>query len=114
MGSITDYGQTGDSVSLGKIDGKPFTIIGVEQSDYREGSGDNEKVTRGVKITTAENFDIDGDQWNRFHSTRVAIVDTLLGEKLYNDINNGGKTFKVRCGKQKSKNGKEYFALEDA
>lgn len=114
MGSINDYAPAGDSVSLGKIDGKPFTIIAVKKSNYEEGSGETRKVTPGVKITTKEEFNVDGEGYNVFHSTRVAVVSRLLNENLFKAINEEGQSFTVKCEKTKSKSGKEYFDLVDA
>lgn len=114
MSSINEYAPAGDSLSLAKIDGKPFTITAVEESNYEEGSGDERKVTPGVKITTQESFKIDGNDANKFHTTRTAVVSKLLAEGLNNAINEEGKTFTVKCAKVKSKNGRDYFDLVDA
>jgi len=41
---------------LAKIDDKVFTITFIEDSDYTQG----DEVTKGVKITTKEIFEIEG------------------------------------------------------
>ena len=114
MSSISEYAPVGDSLSLAKIDGKPFTITAVEESNYEEGSGDDRKVTPGVKITTEELFKIDSMDVNRFHTTRTAVCSKLMAEGLFNAINIEGKKFTVQCSKVKSKNGRDYFDLIDA
>jgi len=107
--SINDYGPSGDSISLGKIDGKAFTPILIEKSDYTDNSG----TTPGIKITTEESFLIDGESHSKFHTTRTAIVQKLLTEQLLEDISNGLK-LKLKCVSKKSANGRNYFDLEDA
>ncbi len=63
--------MTGNSASLAKIGEKLFTITFVEDSNYTQG----EVITQGVKITTKEMFDVDGNQMNKFHTTHAAIVN---------------------------------------
>ena len=108
MSSITDYASKGDSASLAKLD-KPFTITKVEDSNY-EGNGE---VTEGVKFTTKETFEIDGNEINKFHTTRIAIVKFLKRDDVRNDINGGKPLGPVRCVEQKAKNGKNFWNLED-
>ena len=55
---------------MAKIDGQSFTITEIEDSHYTQG----EEITKGVKLTMRESFSIDGNQMNKFHTTRVAIV----------------------------------------
>jgi len=61
---------------LAKIDDKIFTITHIEDSDYTQGT----EVTKGVKITTKETFDIAGNSINKFYTTRVAIVKKFNNE----------------------------------
>ncbi|MDC6463594.1 hypothetical protein PQY74_03100, partial [Nitrosopumilus sp.] len=68
---------------MAKIDGHPFTITHIEDSNYTQG----EDVTRGVKLTMKEFFSVDGNQMNKFHTTRVAIVKKFSNQKLRDDIN---------------------------
>ena len=105
VGKIADI-KDSDSISLAKIDGKAFTIVNVEPSNYEE--------TPGVKITTAEKFNIEGEQRYKFHTTRVAIVRNLLNDKVLEHLNAGG-TYCVRCSKRKNPTpGKQdYYILED-
>jgi len=107
---LGDYKSQGDSVSLAKIDGQNFTITRIEDSDYTEG----DKVTRGVKITTDKEFTIDDKNFNKFHTTRVAIVEVLQNPELREKINNGDTLGPVICKKFKSEKGKDYFNFEEA
>jgi len=95
---------------LAKIDDKPFTIISIEDSDYTQGS----EVTKGVKITTKETFEINGNLINKFHTTRVAIVKKFSNDKLRTDVNNGNSLGPVKCISEKSSSGKSFFNLVDA
>lgn len=117
---FSEYASAGDSVSLSKIDGKPFTIKAIEDSDYNEDG----KSTPGVKIVTKETFKIEGEDRSKFHTTRTAIVSKLrktdpesgqaINQQLHEDLANGEEIGPVVCEKQKSQNGKrEYFALVD-
>ncbi len=109
MTNISEFDTKSNSISLAKIDGKPFTITGVERSDYEEGSGDNRTSTAGVKITVKEDF----DGVNVLHTTRTAIVSKLTSEAVLNALETG-TIGPVKCIKAKSSNGKDYFKLVDA
>lgn len=105
---LSDYASASDSKSLALIDGKEFTIINVERKDYDE--------NKGVKITTKETFEIEGDPFSKFHTTRQAIVGKFLNDSgnntdLANAVNDGGELF-VKVFKRKSASGREYFDLE--
>ncbi len=108
--SLSDYAEKGDSVSLAKLGDKEFTMKFIEDSDYTQ----QDETTKGVKITTVENFDIDGEFHNKFHTTRIAIVNKLSQSKLREAINTGKFTGKVKCVTSKSKSGKDFFELVDA
>ena len=97
---------------MAKIGEKPFTIIKIEDSDYNDG----EKTTKGVKVTTKEEFDIDGNKITKFHTTRLAIVNALENSNIRTDVNENNKPLgPVKCATGKSvKNGKDYFHLVDA
>lgn len=110
MSKLADYQSTGDSASLKKIDGKPFTITKIEDSDY----DDNGTTTKGVKVTTKESFDVDGTEWNKFHTTRVAIVKKLNQQQLRSDVNGGKSLGPVKCVEEKAQNGKMFWNLVDA
>ena len=60
------------------------------------------------------NFSIDGNQMNKFHTTRVAIVKKFSNQKLRDDINSGNETLHVKCVLEKSTSGKNFFNLVDA
>ena len=77
MSKLADYQTIGDSASLTKIGEKAFTIIHIQDSDYTQGA----ETTPGVKITTAETFEIDGNSISKFHTTRVAVVQRLSDRK---------------------------------
>ncbi len=95
---------------MAKIGEQSFTIIFVEDSNYTQG----EVVTSGVKITTKEMFDIDGNLMNKFHTTRVAIVNRFKNEKLREDINNKQIPLgPVKCISEKSASGKSFYNLVD-
>ena len=103
--------MTGNSASLAKIGEQSFTITFVEDSIYTQG----EVVTPGVKITTKEMFDVEGNQMNKFHTTRVAIVNRFKNEKLREDINNKQIPLgPVKCISEKSSSGKSFYNLVDA
>jgi len=99
-----------NSASLAKIDGQSFTITQIEDSDYTQG----DEVTKGVKLTMKESFAIEGNQMNKFHTTRVAIVKKFSNQKLREDINSGKETLHVKCVSEKSASGKNFFNLVDA
>jgi len=110
IATLADYATLGDSVSLAKLGDTAFTVTHVEDSDYAQG----DQVTRGVKVTTREHFDIDGHQINKFHTTRVAIVNKLANEKLRSDVNSGKPLGPVRCVSDRTASGKSFYNLVDA
>ena len=95
---------------MAKIGNKPFTITFIEDSDYTQGT----EITKGVKLTTKESFEIDGNYVNKFHTTRVAIVKKFNNEKLRSDVNEGTPLGPVKCVSEKSSSGKTFFNLVDA
>lgn len=95
---------------MAKIGNKPFTITFIEDSDYTQGT----EITKGVKLTTKESFEIDGNYVNKFHTTRVAIVKKFNNEKLRSDVNEGTPLGPVKCVSEKSASGKTFFNLVDA
>lgn len=107
---LSEYKTHGDSISLSKLaaDSK-FNIVAIEDSDYN----DDGKVTPGVKITTAEFFNIEGGNWNKFHTTRIAIVNRLKNPKLRADLQMlGARLGPLVCKQVKPKQGtKSYFDL---
>lgn len=102
-----DY-NTGDSISLAKIDGEAFTIVGVVDSEYTE---QGKEPKPGVKITTKEQFEVEGKEWNVFHTTRETIVKALTDDTVRADLNNGEEIGLVKCEKVE---GKRYFVLKSA
>ena len=111
LATLADYQTVGDSASLAKIGEKPFTITNIEESNYTQG----EQITKGVKITTQETFEIDGNHINKFYTTRVAIVKKFNNEKLRMDINqNHVPLGPVKCVLEKTASGKNFYNLVDA
>ena len=109
---VSDYAKTGDSVSLAKLGDQPFTIVKVEDSNYTQG----EESTEGVKITTEKSYTIQEvpEPMNKFHTTRIAIVQFLKRKDVREDINSGKKPLgPVKCVEQKSASGKDFFNIVD-
>ena len=104
---LAEYKTAGDSVSLTNIDGQKFTIIGVEDSDYTEG----DVITPGLKITTKEEFDVEGNKISKFHTTRKVIVETLKNPEIRQKLKDGETLGPLICTKVQ---GKKYFNMEDA
>ena len=101
--------HTSSIKSLSYLDDREFTIIGVERKDHDE--------NKGIKITTKEEFDIEGEKINKFHTTRQAIVRKFLNDAgepttLYNAINQPDNSLKVKIFKRKSASDEEYFDLD--
>ena len=110
MSKLADFQTVGDSISLAKLGDTPFTVLKVEDSDYTQG----DVVTKGVKLTTKEFFDIDGKEHNKFHTTRVAIVKRFSDSSIRDSINSGTPLGQVKCVSAKAANGKDFFNLIDA
>ncbi len=107
---ISTYATVADSQSLKKLDGKSFTIIAVEDSDYE----DDGVTHKGVKITTKEKFELEGEKVSKFHTTRFAVVSKLGSTQLREDLKNGIEVGPMNCELVKSKTGgKDYFDLVD-
>ena len=106
---LSEFVSSGDSRSLALLDDREFTICGVERKDYDE--------NKGIKIATSEDFEIEGEKVNKFHTTRQAIVGKFLNDAgaptaLYNAINRVDASLKVKLFKRKSASGKDYFDLD--
>jgi len=110
MPKLSDYATKGDSVSLAKIDGKAFTVIGIADSNYEDG----DKVTDGVKLTTKESFNVDGKNMSKFHTTRVAVVKKMSDLQIREDVSDGQEIGPLKCVQERAKNGKNFFNLVDA
>ena len=103
---LSSYEVPSDSSSLTNIDGNRFTITGVEDWQYN----DHGNMIPGVKILTKEAFDIGGEKFSKFHTTRTIIVDVLSNEKLRSDLASGDEIGPVICKKVPGKN---YYIMED-
>ena len=109
--SIADFKTEGDSVSLAKLNNAPFTIVAVEDSNYE----DSGNVTQGVKITTKDFHNVDGKKYNKFHSTRTAIVNKLRDQKVREALAKGDTIGPVKAvSVPAKKGGKPYFDLVEA
>lgn len=112
MGNFNDYAKsTSDSISLKELGDTPFTIIGIEESNYEEAG---KEPTPGVKIETTEEWEKeDGKKVTKIHTSRRAIVSKLLDADFLKAVE-GGETFKVKCPSEMTKSkkgGKPYFDL---
>lgn len=96
---------------MAKIDGEKFTVVEIKDSDYEDSNGE---TTRGVKLTTKEQFEIEGVDCNKFHTTRVAIVKKFNNKQLREDVNGGKSLGPIKCVKEKTNAGKDFFNLVDA
>jgi hypothetical protein len=117
---MKDYASSNsDRTSLSKIDGEKFTVTAVQRYDYEE--------DLGVLLTTRETFTVDGQPYDSFYTTRMAVVAKFLidgrngpgakGEftKLSQDINAGNALGPVKVvSKVSEKSKRSYFDLEDA
>lgn len=109
--SIAEFKTESDSVSLAKLNSAPFTIVAVEDSNYE----DSGNVTQGVKITTKDMHNIDGKKYNKFHSTRTAIVNKLRDAKIRDALSKGDSIGPVKAmSVPAKKGGKPYFDLVPA
>jgi len=98
---MSDFEQASDSKSLRTIDGKPFTIVKVEDSTYDD--------QPSVRITTKESFKIDDIETNKFHTTREVIVKALKSETLRGKLLDK-PLGPVKCVKPDEK---KYWLLKD-
>lgn len=97
-------GSSGDSVSMTTMDGQPFTVIAVEDSNYEDG----DDVTPGVKLTTKEKWN---NGVNKLHTTRKVIVDFFKNETLREALKQGDYAGPFVCEKPA---GKKYWIMRDA
>ena len=98
--------KNSEATSLSKLDDKTFTIVAVEDSPYED--------TPGVKITTKETFEVEGRPYNRFYTTRTAIVSKLKNDKIKKPLADGQETTLLRIvTKVSKKSNKTYFDLEE-
>ena len=107
---LSDLETTSDSISLTHLGDSPFNIISVEDSDYTD--KETKLVSDGVKITTKETVEKDGVKYNKFHTTRKAVVSKLKSAPVAEAISHGDLGT-VRCISTTFENGKTGFILED-
>lgn len=112
MGDFNKYATSAsDSINLSELGDTPFTITGVEESNYEE---QGKEPTPGVKVSVEEEFEKeDGTKVSKIHTTRRAIVNKLLNPEFLKALESG-ETFRVKCPKEKvkpKKGGMPYFDL---
>lgn len=112
MGDFNQFANSAsDSINLSELGEKPFTIVGVEESNYEE---QGKAPTPGVKMQSSEEWEKeDGTKVNKIHTTRRAIVSKVLNPEFLAAVESG-ETFKVKCPKEMTKSkkgGKPYFDL---
>jgi len=107
---LSQFVSSGDSKSLAQIDGKQFTIVKVEDSNYEEAG----ETTKGVKITTKESFDVDGKEYNKFHTTRTAVVSKLSNPEIRKSLESGKEIGPIISKQVQSKSGRNYIDIIDA
>ncbi len=111
--SIEDYQSKADSISLAKIDGKPFTPVKITQTIY---DGKDGPVPSRI-IEAKESFIVDKDgspfKTNKLHTTRVVIVNQL--DKITPDLEAGKEIKPMKAERQNSKKGgNSYWTLVSA
>jgi len=119
MTGISDYETNGDSTSMIHLGTDAFTIIGVEDSAYNNGT----ESTPGVKISLKDSITVKGAEYTKVHTTRKAIVSRLCSvdefgkpanQKLHDALASGTE-LTVKC-EQVPPEGmrKAYYKLVDA
>jgi len=104
--NLSDFVETGDATNLSRLDDKTFTIVAVQDRPYDD--------TPGVAVTTKETFEFDGKKYNKFYTTRTAIVSKLTNAKLREYLVNGNELGLLRMVSRVSpKSHRTYFDLEE-
>jgi len=104
--NLNDFVETGDATKLSNLDDKTFTIVAVRDRPYED--------TPGVQITTKEAFELDGNTFNKFYTTRAAIVSKLKNEKLREYLTDDNELGPLRMVSRVSpKSHRKYFDLEE-
>ena len=94
---------------MAKIGEKAFTPTHIEDSDYTKG----DKITKGIKITTKETFTVDGEEYNKLHTTRVAVMNKLGSNPLRLDINEKNVRITMKCIESKTLSDQKFYKLVD-
>jgi len=106
MSKISDYQTSGDAIGLAKIGAEPFTIVGVEDSQY-DGSP-------SIIITTKKSISVDGEEYKKFYTSRKALITMLGNVQLRKDLKSGKPLGPVKCVLTKANGGgKDYWVLVD-
>lgn len=104
--NLSDFVVTGDATKLSNLDDKTFTIVAVQDKPYED--------TSGVAVTTKETFEFDGKKYNKFYTTRTAIVSKLTNAKLREYLTDGNELGPLRIVSRVSpKSHRTYFDLEE-
>ena len=107
MSKLSDYQSSGNAIGLTKIGSESFTVIDVEDSSYDD--------KPSLIIVTKKPITVEGEEYTRFYTSRLALLDTFRNTKLREDIKNGKPLGPVKCVLTKAKGGgKDYWVLEDA
>jgi len=107
MSKLSDYQSSGDAIGLAKIGAEPFTIVGVDDSQY-DGAP-------SVILHTKKPIKVEGVEYQKFYTSRKALLDTLSNVQLREDLKAGKFLGPVKCTLTKAKGGgKDYWILEDA
>jgi len=106
MSKLSDYQTSGDAIGLAKIGAETFTITNVEDSQY-DGAP-------SLIITTKKPISVEGVEYNKFYTSRKALLDTLKNVQIREDLKAGKTLGPVKCVLTKAKGGgKDYWILED-
>lgn len=107
MSKISDYQTSGDATGLAKIGETPFTVVGVEDSEY-----DGQP---SVRIITKNPIEVEGEKFSIFYTSRKALIDFFKNPQLREDLKAGKPLGPVKCKLTKAVNGgKDYWVLVDA
>ena len=106
MSKISDYQSIGDAIGLAKIGAEPFTIVGVEDSEY-DGKP-------SLYINTKKAITVEGVEYKRFYTSRKAFLTLLKNTQIREDLKNGKPLGPVKSVLTKAQNGgKDYWVLAD-
>jgi len=112
---LAEFASSGVGVSIARLGDRPHTITEVVRKDYEE--------HLGTLVTTKESFEIDGEQVNKFYTTRTYLVEKFYTKDdsglvtptaLCMAVNQGGELKVKQVSKTSQKSKKEYFVYEQA
>ena len=104
---LSEFGNNSTATNVSKLGDQAFTITSVKQQPYED--------TPGVKLTTSDEYEIDGKKYSEFYTTRTAIVSFLNRPDVVEKLETGNTIGPVKIVKKVSaKTNRTYFVLEDA